>query len=79
MPTDTFEFFKGHFFTIPLNQQTDNCTSTMDKLDKIKYQNEDILLKYRGEVRVPELEMIDDIADVQKCGVNAVKSNAGVN
>ena len=55
------------------------CTSTMDKLGKIKYQNEDLLFKYRGEVAVPALEMIDDIADVQKCGLNAVKSNAVVN
>ena len=55
------------------------CTATMDKLGKLKYQNEDLLYKYKGEVNVPALEMIDDIADVQKCGVDAVNSNAVVN
>ena len=55
------------------------CTAIMDRLGKVKYQNEDLLYKYKGEVSVPALEMIDDIADVQKCGVDAVNSNAVVN
>ena len=55
------------------------CTATMDKLGKKKYENEEMLYKYKGKVGVPALEMVDDIADVQKCGVDAVKANAVVN
>lgn len=55
------------------------CTATMDKLGKIKYKNEEMLYKYKGEVGVPALEMVDDIADVQRCGTDAVKANAVVN
>ena len=55
------------------------CTATMDKLGKLKYANEDMMFKYKGEVNVPGLEMVDDIADIQKCGTNAVKVNAVVN
>ena len=55
------------------------CTATMDKLGKLKYSDETMLYKYKGKVGVPALEMVDDIADVQKCGTNAVKSNAVVN
>ena len=43
------------------------------------FSNKDMLFKYKGEVGVPALEMVDDIADVQKCGIDAVKSNAVVN
>ena len=38
-----------------------------------------MLFKYKGEVGVPALEMVDDIEDVQKCGIDDVKSNAVVN
>ena len=55
------------------------CTATMDKLGKLKYANEDMMFKYKGEVNVPALEMVDDIVDIQKCGTDAVKANAVVN
>jgi hypothetical protein len=51
----------------------------MDKLGKIKYDNPDLLYKYKGTVGVPALEMVDDIADIQKCGADAIKANAVVN
>ena len=38
-----------------------------------------MLYKYKDSVGVPALEMVDDIADIQKCGTNAVKANAIVN
>ena len=38
-----------------------------------------MLYKYKGKVGVPCLQMVDDIADVQKCGNNAIKSNAAIN
>ena len=50
----------------------------MDKLGKIIYEDKNLTYKYKG-TKVPCLEMVDDIADVQKCGLDAVKSNAVVN
>ena len=38
-----------------------------------------MLFKYKGEVGVPALKMVDDIVDVHKCGVDAIRSNAVVN
>ena len=55
------------------------CTATMDKLEKQKYSSEELLFKYKGEVGVPALELVDDVVDVQKCGKDAVKANALVN
>ena len=53
------------------------CTTTMDKLGKFIYENPDSLSKYTGLVDVPALEMVDDIIDIQKCGVAvAVMSTA---
>ena len=55
------------------------CTGTMNKLGKLKYANKEMLHKYKGVIGVPALEMVDDVVDVQKCGVDAVKSNAVIN
>jgi hypothetical protein len=55
------------------------CTTTMDKLGKLKYKNEEMLFKYKGEVGVPALEMVDDIVDIQKCGTDAIKANGVLN
>ena len=55
------------------------CTTSMDKLAKLQYENPDMLYRYKGSVGVPVLEMVDDILDVKKCGKNAVTSNALVN
>ena len=38
-----------------------------------------MLYQYDGQVGIPALEMVDDIADVKKCGIDSVKSNAVVN
>ena len=51
----------------------------MDKLGKLKYENKDMLYQYKGHVGVPALEMVDDIADIQKCGTDAIISNAALN
>ena len=51
----------------------------MDKLGKLKYSNDEMLFKYKGIVGVPALEMVDDVVDIQKCGIDAIKSNAVVN
>ena len=43
------------------------CTSTMEKLGKIIYNNHKLTYKYKGKVDTPCLGMIDDILCVQKC------------
>ena len=43
------------------------CTTLMDKLGKLAYQNEDLLYRYRGKVAVPPLLMVDDILSIQNC------------
>ena len=55
------------------------CTTTMDNLGRFKYENPNSLFKYKGIIGVPALEMVDDIIDIQNCGVDSIKSNALVN
>ena len=55
------------------------CTTAMDKLGKIKYENPELLYSYKNSVGILALEMVNDIPDIQKCGVDSVKSNQIVN
>ena len=55
------------------------CTSTLDKLLRLQYDNTHILYKYRGSVSVPSLEMVDDIVDIKKFGTKSVLSNSVIN
>ena len=55
------------------------CTATMDKLCKVIYSDQKLLYKYRGNVEVPPLEMVDDIITVSKCGSTSVALNQSVN
>ena len=55
------------------------CTSVMDKLAKIFYQDEKLLYTYKNEVKVPVLGMVDDVLCVAKCGSDAVLSNSTIN
>ena len=55
------------------------CTATMDKFAKHVYKNDDLLYKYKGEVSVPPLEMVDDILTIHKCGTASSAINAEVN
>ena len=55
------------------------CTCTMDKLGQLAYQDKSLLYKYRGEVEVPPLEMIDDIITANNCGKQVIQTNAAVN
>ena len=52
------------------------CTTSINKLAKLKYENPDMLYRYKGSVGFPVLEMVDDILDVKKCGKDAVTSSA---
>ena len=56
-----------------------SSSATMDKLDKLVYNNVDLLYKYGGVVYMPCLGMVDDILSVQKCSDKAVKLNAVIN
>ena len=55
------------------------CTATMDKLGKLEYSNEDLLYKYKGEVEIPTLGMVDDLLSIRKCSMESVKANAVIN
>ena len=55
------------------------CTNTMDGLGKEVYANPAHAYKYRGEVEVPPLEMVDDIISASKCGSTTVTLKAKVN
>ena len=55
------------------------CTTTMDKLGKISYENEDLLYIYKNQVKIPSLGMVDDVISIQRCSSDAVKTNATIN
>ena len=54
------------------------CTTTMDKLGQLAYENEDLLYMYKGLVAVPPICMVDDILSLQKCS-ESNKINAAIN
>ena len=55
------------------------CTSTMDKLAKIVYDDKSLVYKYEGVAEVPPLEMVDDVLTISKCSMTSVTMNATVN
>ena len=50
------------------------CTSTMDKLGKQAYGDPNLLYKYRNNIFVPPLEMVDDVICASQCGSQVVAS-----
>ena len=55
------------------------CTSTMDKLCKLIHQHEHLPYIYREKMKVPPLQMVDDVITAAKCGSTARALNAAVN
>ena len=55
------------------------CTTTMDKLCQLVYDDKNLLYKYKGTVDVPPLEMVDDIITASKCGSTSIAMNETVN
>ena len=55
------------------------CTTVMDKLEKIFYDDKTLLYKYKNEVDVPVLGMVDYVLCVAKCSSEAIKCNATIN
>ena len=51
----------------------------MDKPGKISYKNEELLYKYKIQVKIPSLGMVDDVLSITKCSTDAVKTNATIN
>ena len=54
------------------------CTSTMDKLGRQAYEDPNLMYKYRNNVFVPPLEMVDDVICASICGSQVVSSNSAV-
>ena len=54
------------------------CTSSMDKLAQQAYSDPTLLYKYRNNVSIPPLEMVDDVICASKCGTQVVDSNTAV-
>ena len=55
------------------------CTATVDKLSQKAYAEKEMLYKYKGEISVPPLGMVDDVLTVQKCGSTSAAINSEVN
>ena len=55
------------------------CTSTLDKLAKMVYNNSNLIYKYKGVTAVPPLEMVDDVLTISKCSITSVAMNSTVN
>ena len=55
------------------------CTCTLDKLGKAAYQDKQLLYKYKNNVDVPPLEMVDDMVTASMCGNQVVATNTAVN
>ena len=55
------------------------CSTVMDKLAKIFYQDKNLLYMYKSVVEVPVLGMVDDVLNVAKCSEQAILSNSTIN
>ena len=54
------------------------CTCVMDKLAKLFYNDPNLLYKYKNDVDIPVLEMVDDVISVNKCSEKSLISNATI-
>ena len=51
----------------------------MDKSAKTFYNDKSMLHKYKGEVEIPILGIVDDVLNVAKCSNQAVTTTATIN
>ena len=51
------------------------CAKQIDEIGKECLENEKYTYSYKGEVAIPPLVMLDDVAYVAECGPNSVMSN----
>ena len=54
------------------------CTTSMDKLGQHVYKHEELLYKYKGEVNIHSLGMVEDVIEIQKCFSDSMRINAVV-
>ena len=55
------------------------CPCTMDKLGRQAYGDKSLLDKYRGEVEMFPLQMVDDVILASLSSNEVIRSNAAVN
>ena len=55
------------------------CTSVMDKLAKMFYNDKSMLFKYKGDIEIPVLGMVDDVLNGAKCSNQLVTTTATIN
>ena len=55
------------------------CTTVMDKLAQLFYNDKQLVYKYKGKVEVPILGMVDDVLCVAKCSNKVVTTTATIN
>ena len=55
------------------------CTTVMDKLAQIFYNDKQLVYKYKGKVEVPILGIVDDVLCVAKCSNKVVTTTATIN
>jgi hypothetical protein len=58
-----------------------NCTTTLDKLNKILLQEEQTRYFYKGDHNIPigVLGMVDDTLSIANCGIQSIHKNAIIN
>ena len=55
------------------------CTTVMDKLAQIFYNDKQLVYKYTGKVEVPILGIVDNVLCVAKCSNKVVTTTATIN
>ena len=55
------------------------CTKQLDCLAQKAYDEGSPLYLYKNTVRIPPMEMVDDLAVITKCGNDTIKANAVIN
>ena len=55
------------------------CTTSIDKLGQLVYEDENLIYKYKGKVSVPSIAMVDDVLVVQRCSKSSTQINSVVN
>ena len=55
------------------------CTATIDKLSQKAYTDKTLLYKYKREVGVPHMGMVDNVLTIQKCKSTLSAINTEVN
>ena len=48
-------------------------------LGQLVYKNPELLYKYKGEVDIPSLGMVDNILSIQRCSSDSLQANAVIN